>query len=136
MPRQKELRRALCLQADNGSCLAYALHSWQSHEAEVRTNKSEIHFLAKMSIATATLAICKPPKLILRIGEPQPQNRLRLACELFLWLCHKTGSKPDSQPKKKGHNECVPFSLAENQRFELWNRVTGYTISNRAPSTN
>ena len=28
------------------------------------------------------------------------------------------------------------FSVAEKERFELSNRVTGYTISNRAPSTN
>ena len=34
--RQKEPRRALCLQADNGSCLVCELYSWQSHETEVR----------------------------------------------------------------------------------------------------
>ncbi len=28
------------------------------------------------------------------------------------------------------------FLLAEKERFELSNRFTGYTISNRAPSTN
>ena len=28
------------------------------------------------------------------------------------------------------------FTMAEKERFELSNRVTGYTISNRAPSTN
>jgi len=28
------------------------------------------------------------------------------------------------------------FCLAEKERFELSNRVTGYAISSRAPSTN
>ena len=32
--KQKELRRALCLQADNGSCLACELNSWRSHKGE------------------------------------------------------------------------------------------------------
>ena len=33
-----------------------------------------------------------------------------------------------SQQKRQAQD--LSFSLAENQRFELWNRVTGYTISN------
>ena len=33
-----------------------------------------------------------------------------------------------SQQKRQVQD--LSFLLAENQRFELWNRVTGYTISN------
>ena len=47
LPRQKELRRALCLQADNGSCLVCELYSWQSHEQKFErwfvANKKDRH---------------------------------------------------------------------------------------------
>ena len=74
---QKELRQALCLQADNGICLVYELYPWHSHE------QSRIY-------------------------------RFKV-------------NKKDTMK--------VSFLFTQNQRFELWNRVTGYTISNRAPST-
>ena len=41
----------------------------------------------------------------------------------------------NSTSAKKDTQRC-PILLAQNQRFELWNPFTGYTISNRAPSTN
>ena len=38
--------------------------------------------------------------------------------------------------KMKNPKTFVFGFLAEKERFELSNRFTGYTISNRAPSTN
>ena len=76
----------------------------------------------EMSFATATLAS--------RIALGLLANSIR-------GKATSRSSKPDSPPKRKAQTEQVRFGffLAENQRFELWNRVTGYTISNRAPST-
>ncbi len=49
----------------------------------------------------------------------------------------ETSNSDIFQPKTVGHLlRDAPLFLAEKQRFELWNPVTGYTISNRAPSTN
>ena len=39
-----------------------------------------------MRFATATLASCEPQKLILRVGDPQPQNRLWLTSEPIFYL--------------------------------------------------
>ena len=44
----------------------------------------------------------------------------RLACELFLWLRHKTGSKPDSLPTKKTGTRPVFFvGRASEMKIEL-----------------
>ena len=76
-----------------------------------------------MSFATATLAICEPPKLILRIGESQPQNPLG---SLAHFICNGVakGSRIDPlllQKKKAETQKCVSafFGGESEMKIEL-----------------
>ena len=75
-----------------------------------------------MSFATATLAICEPPKLILHIGEPQPQNRLRLAYALHLQRsCKGKSNRLYSTPKEKSRNTKMCFCfLAMDDKKDIF----------------
>ena len=64
-----------------------------------------------------------------------PTNAFRRTCELYSWQSHEAEVRTMIHSQQKRQAQDLSFLLAENQRFELWNRVTGYTISNRAPST-
>ena len=66
----------------------------------------------------------------------QADDGFRWTCELYSWQSHEAEVRTMIRSQQKRQAQDLSFLLAENQRFELWNRVTGYTISNRAPSTN
>ena len=96
------------------------LHSWQSHGQKLGQINQRYISLRKLVTTSLTLASRRRLSLDLRtLFVALPQNRFEARFSTT----------------KKGH-PAVSHFVAENQRFELWNRVTGYTISNRAPSTN
>ena len=82
--------------------------------------------------ASDSLDVARLPqaKLLPLLSAPFIRHRRRSRTS----LSREFESSTSMQNKKPPY--WVVFVLAEKERFELSNRVTGYTISNRAPSTN
>jgi hypothetical protein len=93
----------------------------QSHEAE------RIFAKAKRTSASLMLASCEPPKLILRVGEPQPQTTAlpRLCTSFVDKLQKKVQSLFSAEAKQKRQAQVLSFcfggvsEMKIEQRFKL-----------------